>query len=245
MGKYTKTVKKSKPCAHCGKEFLAFNERSRCCSKVCYDIFVSESRKAERAKLKTVIPDKQCTHCGTAYTPVTKFSNFCSDRCMQRHKYFANRPDGVVSGAKMSLRGKAQSPEHIAKRMASLAEKLINTRRKCIKCGEEFTPTLAAQKYCSGRCWQSAARNRKKPENRVSIPREQYVELLEAQNNKCAICRCDSGSNNRGDKLAVDHCHSSGKIRGLLCHKCNTALGLLNDSQEVLQSAITYLTSNG
>lgn len=244
MGKYTKTVKKSKPCAHCGKEFLAFNERSRCCSKICYDAFISESRKAERVKLKAVIHDKHCIQCGSTYTPVTKLSNFCSNRCMQRHRYLANRPDDVVSGAKMSLRGKAQSPDHIAKRMASLAEKLINTRRKCIKCGEEFTPTNAAQKYCSGRCWQAMARKRRPLENRVRIPSEKYNELLSIQNNKCAICGIEGGKNNRGDKLAVDHCHSSGNIRGLLCHKCNTALGLLKDSKENLQSAINYLSEN-
>ena len=144
----------------------------------------------------------------------------------------------------MSLRGKAQSPEHIEKRAASVAAKLSTITRSCVKCGEEFTPTSAAQKYCSGRCWQSAARKRKKPENRVSIPSAEYKQLLESQNNKCAICGIEGGENNRGDKLAVDHCHDSGKIRGLLCHKCNTALGLLKDSKDYLQSAIAYLTKN-
>lgn len=42
-------------------------------------------------------------------------------------------------------------------------------------------------------------------------------------------------------KLHVDHCHQTGKIRGLLCQKCNMALGLLNDSVEILETAIRYL----
>jgi len=44
--------------------------------------------------------------------------------------------------------------------------------------------------------------------------------------------------------LYVDHCHSSGKVRGLLCHHCNTALGKFQDSVEVLSSAIDYLRKN-
>jgi hypothetical protein len=41
--------------------------------------------------------------------------------------------------------------------------------------------------------------------------------------------------------LAVDHCHTTGKIRGLLCSKCNPALGAFNDNIEILNSAIKYL----
>ena len=244
MGKYTKTVKKVKPCAQCGKDFIAFSERSYCCSKECSNTFLSEARKAERRKLVKVLPDRECNQCGVKYTPLTKNSNFCSDRCGQKFKYLKNRSPEVVSGAKMSLRGRAQSPDHVEKRMAAVALRLSSTIRKCIKCGDEFTPTLAAQKYCSGRCWQAMARKRKPPENRVRIPSAKYNELLNKQNNKCAICGIEGGENNRGDKLAVDHCHSSGKIRGLLCHKCNTALGLLKDSKENLHSAINYLSEN-
>lgn len=42
-------------------------------------------------------------------------------------------------------------------------------------------------------------------------------------------------------KLVVDHCHSSGKVRGLLCHNCNRALGLFQDSMSSLTRAIEYL----
>lgn len=46
-------------------------------------------------------------------------------------------------------------------------------------------------------------------------------------------------------KLVVDHCHDTGKIRGLLCHNCNRALGLLKDSVHTLESAIDYLEKTG
>lgn len=42
-------------------------------------------------------------------------------------------------------------------------------------------------------------------------------------------------------KLVVDHCHSSGEVRGLLCHNCNRALGLFKDSRENLLNAVEYL----
>lgn len=243
MGIYTKTVKKAKRCAQCGQGFLAFSERSICCSKPCFDKLTSETRKEKRRLDFSALPDKPCKQCGMIYTPISKTSNFCSERCMQRFNYLAKRSPEIVTGAKMSLRGKAQSPEHIEKRRVSLANSLANTLRKCVKCGEEFTPTLAAQKYCSGRCWQSVARKKREKTSRVSIPADEYAALMTAQNGQCAICKCDSGINNRGDKLAVDHCHTSGKIRGLLCHKCNTALGLMKDSQENLHAAIRYLAA--
>lgn len=67
---------------------------------------------------------------------------------------------------------------------------------------------------------------------------EQYMEILEAQQGKCAICR-EEPTTKRG--LAVDHNHKTGQVRGLLCTGCNTALGSFKDSEEILTSAIEYL----
>lgn len=67
---------------------------------------------------------------------------------------------------------------------------------------------------------------------------DEYNTILKNQNNGCAICgnKCSSGNN-----LSVDHCHFSGKIRGLLCGKCNKALGLFKDDSELLIKASEYL----
>jgi hypothetical protein len=72
---------------------------------------------------------------------------------------------------------------------------------------------------------------------------EQYQEMHDRQGGKCAICG-NPETQMRGDKvraLAVDHNHSTGKIRELLCSDCNTGIGKLKDSIEVLQSAVEYL----
>ena len=72
-----------------------------------------------------------------------------------------------------------------------------------------------------------------------NISLEDYNNLLESQNYTCKICKKEEKHTNKA--LAVDHCHSTGKVRGLLCFDCNTALGKFKDSTELLYEAINYL----
>ena len=70
-----------------------------------------------------------------------------------------------------------------------------------------------------------------------------YQEMFDKQDGKCAICgTTDPGP--RRTKFAVDHCHSTGKVRGLLCTDCNTSLGKFNDEIERLKAAIAYLEAS-
>lgn len=69
---------------------------------------------------------------------------------------------------------------------------------------------------------------------------EQYESMLEAQGGGCAICHAKEPSN-RTKFFAVDHCHETGKVRGLLCTKCNRGLGFFNDKSTLLQAASSYL----
>ena len=71
-----------------------------------------------------------------------------------------------------------------------------------------------------------------------------YRATLEKQNGACAICKKPETAVIRGKllKLAVDHCHDTGKVRGLLCRACNNAIGALNHDVDVLQAAIKYLS---
>jgi hypothetical protein len=73
---------------------------------------------------------------------------------------------------------------------------------------------------------------------RFGISVKEYNELLQKQQGVCAICKLKPQSSRN---LAVDHDHKTGKIRGLLCHKCNTGLGLFYDDTEKLLSAVEYL----
>lgn len=76
--------------------------------------------------------------------------------------------------------------------------------------------------------------------NDFGITLVEYKLMFEKQNGQCAICFKPPKRKN----LAVDHCHKSGKIRGLLCGNCNTALGKFSDNQNLLLNAIEYLKNN-
>ena len=70
---------------------------------------------------------------------------------------------------------------------------------------------------------------------------KEYDEMVKSRNNKCDICFNSEKGKNISDSLCVDHCHKTGKIRGLLCRNCNSALGQFKDSLDNLQSAMLYL----
>lgn len=75
---------------------------------------------------------------------------------------------------------------------------------------------------------------------------EEYKNLIEKQNNLCAICNKSETKISRKDKtvspLSIDHCHKTGKIRGLLCNKCNRGLGYFEDNEVNLIKASDYVS---
>ena len=94
--------------------------------------------------------------------------------------------------------------------------------------------------------WRNANPDKHKESNRNShlmrkfgITVSQYDRMLTDQEGRCAICKDPQAQLARN--LAVDHCHDTGKIRGLLCLPCNTAIGLLKDSSDIVISLLEYL----
>ena len=75
-------------------------------------------------------------------------------------------------------------------------------------------------------------------ELKYGITMDEYNKMLESQKGVCFICSMPCKS---GRSLSVDHCHKTGKVRGLLCVSCNNGLGRFNDSIELLQKSINYL----
>ena len=76
---------------------------------------------------------------------------------------------------------------------------------------------------------------------KFNITPAQWEALYARQNRGCAGCNRPKEAN--GKRLAVDHCHTTGAVRGLLCYKCNSVLGHVGDDPAVLRRLITYLTS--
>lgn len=91
------------------------------------------------------------------------------------------------------------------------------------------------KKIASEKTW----RNKLKREFGITV--EQYNLMLESQGGVCYLCRNPDPD---GKKLAVDHCHTHGNIRGLLCRACNTGIGLLRDSPELLRRAADYIETH-
>lgn len=94
-----------------------------------------------------------------------------------------------------------------------------------------------------------AYRQRTKSERRhyfraliYGIPKEQFLALFEAQGGACAICsRALELEGPRSDQPHLDHCHETGKVRGILCVKCNAGLGQFKDNPASLERAASYL----
>jgi hypothetical protein len=97
----------------------------------------------------------------------------------------------------------------------------------------------ACREYSASHREDGARRNLKyRCEKIYGITLAQFDSMLAAQNGVCAICR---GTNLSGKRLHVDHDHKTGRFRGLLCFKCNGAIGLMADSPSQLRFAAEYL----
>ena len=103
----------------------------------------------------------------------------------------------------------------------------------------------------SAREWQAANReratlNRWRSAIKINygMSEQEWHELLQQQGGGCAICGETASielSTGTVQRMSVDHCHNSGKIRGILCNTCNRAIGLLKDDARLLRRAADYL----
>lgn len=117
-------------------------------------------------------------------------------------------------------------------------------QKRCFSCDEykdieEFYGATGLCKPCShkrGKEYnQSVYRY-----SRHGITKEKFEKLLEDQNHKCLICNTLVD-----EKSHIDHCHKSGKIRGILCGRCNKGLGQFGDDIQLMKNAIKYLQIYG
>ena len=76
---------------------------------------------------------------------------------------------------------------------------------------------------------------------RYGITKDDYNKILHSQNGKCAICENTKSGHRNTDEMVVDHCHKTNKVRGLLCNRCNTLLGLIEDNPNFINNVSNYL----
>jgi hypothetical protein len=125
--------------------------------------------------------------------------------------------------------------------------------KQCTKCGddkpiESFAKRNNRKSGVQSSCKECNVKNKQdaqyyrdwKLKAVYGISRTEYDSLRAAQNHCCAICGIHE-KHAKNTTLCVDHNHNTGEVRGLLCHKCNAAIGLLQDSHEFCTNAATYL----
>lgn len=179
---------------------------------------------------------RACTSCGAQFEPVRVDQHCCSRDC------------GI----------KSSNQRRTAREQAA-------RRRTCVICGEWFDAIRSAQ-TCSTTCRNQLpevrarrqAINRRyyanlEPAARLSrtlrayrLSDTEYRALLASQGGGCAICGSppEPGSGPSTKRLHVDHDHESGKVRGLLCTRCNPGLGYFGDSPERLRAAADYIEAH-
>lgn len=105
-------------------------------------------------------------------------------------------------------------------------------------------------KAAQARAWYQANKERALANRRrlqldadFGITPEEYAAMLEAQGGVCATCGRPETTEQAGTlvRLSVDHCHTTGKVRGLLCHACNRSIGLFGEDVALMERAIEYL----
>ena len=113
-------------------------------------------------------------------------------------------------------------------------------RPQCLTCRREYEVNNY-HKHKHKRPYDYVYDRDKKLQKAYGISYQEYLMMLETQGGGCAIC----GTTDTGKRkaFAVDHCHTTGKVRGLLCSNCNTGIGNLRDDVGLLTRAIEYLNN--
>lgn len=139
----------------------------------------------------------------------------------------------------------AKHQNKLSKDFTSSPEKYPQRRfnpKPCRWCGEVFSPTGPSHHYCSDFCRKFVYAD--KHYKRVyGVGIMWVMRRLEEQNYLCAICKT-AGFKMRDEHVTgmnLDHCHTTGHPRALLCHNCNRGLGLFQDNPEYLRQAANYL----
>jgi hypothetical protein len=161
---------------------------------------------------RTIHEARICPVCEQSFVPKDIRAIYCSRNCKQTARYRSLHP---------------------------------KIGRICQGCGKDIDHMRSDAKWCSLPCanrgpTRADVRRRHHLKSLYGFTPEEYEALLESQGGVCAIC-ASAEVQGYGKRLAVDHCHDSSRVRGILCGNCNRGLGAFNHDPELLGAAASYL----
>lgn len=230
----------TKICSKCGKEqpiaeFQARGKdnpkpRNECreCLNAYHRMLYLEKhgkhKRTVRAELREADP-KKCIKCGEL-KPLSEYT--IHNRNKGQHRNFCHECEKAM----IRMYHKSDGGKEKGKEWYASNQDKIKAYREYYKSNPEYR---AKKKAYHKKKWLS---------DEYGLTLEQYEGMLKEQGHCCAICK-----NGRPDvsgkktMFHVDHDHTTGKIRGLLCHSCNVSIGLMKDSPSLLRQAAEYLDS--
>jgi hypothetical protein len=159
---------------------------------------------------------------------------------------------------KKAAEAQGKDPAILAKRKASFASLPIETCKTCgiqakkhamtrhkAKCGSTCSVEKCKEThYMKGWCFHHFKLSQYAKHHKISP--EQMFAIFARANGQCEICKKPLGLHgtklrNSKNTACIDHCHTTGKVRGVLCFNCNSALGHFSDDTETIKIAINYL----
>jgi hypothetical protein len=187
---------------------------------------------------------KKCTKCLNTF-PLDKFAYISklskdTDGKKRRQCKDCDHKSYLKHKDKQLKKSKLRYEMNKSRKSIKVPEQKLCTSCKKILPNKQFYNTKCNNDGLSHYCKICVGINKKKQV--YGITYEDFVILYEKQNKKCALCERVLILGDR--KTCTDHCHKTGKIRGILCHYCNAGLGHFYDDMDLLIKAIAYLKKN-
>lgn len=193
---------------------------------------IKEMSEFKRQKFSKNGISNTCKECANSYLRKKRTENKLKFKDYDKTKYLKNQEEI-----------KQTSKEYYNKNKENVLKKVKSYRTRSKEKRREWSKVYYSKNK------ETILKNNKKYDTSKSrlkrlynLELVDYNKMLIAQNNCCAICKIPKDKLRY--KLSVDHCHKTGKVRGLLCSSCNTALGLFKDNIISLETAIVYLGKN-
>jgi predicted nucleic acid-binding Zn ribbon protein len=217
----------------CGSKVLA--------KGLCHKHYQNERTKRLRAEQRAVVRACQC--CGAEFSGRRPNALFCSTACKDksRKRPYVSRAAPATTGrcCRWCAAGIDDRPKQTRfcsrlcfKRHEWDAVKLARPDRHCLVCSAMIARTEpTSQRFCSADCRLLNARAL-----RYGLPGADLHAMIATADGHCSLC----GNPFNGDNH-IDHCHTSGSVRGLLCSPCNTGLGQFRDNADLLRRAANYV----